>query len=135
MPEELINNTDICQASIRTQEEIGTIQAELEESLSWMRHTIRWVEVIKDPTRFKLVYLLRRYEALCVCDLANILGVSSPAISQHLRKLKDMDLVRSTREKQTLFYSLRSSEFVTFLDSMIATDFVVTERQAVPALA
>ena len=26
MPEELINNTDLCQASIRTEGEIGTIQ-------------------------------------------------------------------------------------------------------------
>ncbi len=135
MPEELINNTDLCQASIRTEEEIGTIQSELGESLSWMRHTIRWVEVIKDPTRFKLVYLLRRYEQLCVCDLANILGVSSPAISQHLRKLKDMDLVRAAREKQTLFYSLRSSDFVPFLDSILGADLVLNEDYAVPALS
>ncbi len=124
MAEELINNTALCQASIRTEEEIRTIQSELGESLSWMRHTIRWVEAIKDPTRFKLVYLLRRYEQLCVCDLANILGVSSPAISQHLRKLKDMDLVSTEREKQTIFYSLRSSEFITFLDSMVGADLV-----------
>lgn len=135
MLKELINNTDLCQASIRTEEEIGTIQSELEKSLSWMRHTIRWVEIIKDPTRFKLVYLLRRYEQLCVCDLANILGVSSPAISQHLRKLKDMDLVTATREKQTLFYSLRSSEFVPFLDSILGADLVLNEGQTVPTLA
>ncbi len=135
MTEELINNTDLCQASIRTEEEIRTIQSELGESLSWMRHTIRWVEVIKDPTRFKLVDLLRRYEQLCVCDLANILGVSSPAISQHLRKLKDMDLVSATREKQTLFYSLRSSDFVPFLDSILGADLVLNEGQVVPTLA
>ncbi len=46
-----------------------------------------------------------------------------------------MDLVSATREKQTLFYSLRSSDFVTFLDSILGADLVLNEDYAVPALA
>jgi DNA-binding transcriptional ArsR family regulator len=43
---------------------------------------------------------------LCVCDLAELFGVSSAAISHHLRLLKAHRLVRSTREGKIVFYAL-----------------------------
>ncbi len=45
---------------------------------------------------------------LCPCDLSDILGMSVPAVSQHLRKMKDGNIIASRREGQTLFYSLKS---------------------------
>jgi len=103
----------ICLASIKTEKEISAIQAEISKS-ACIEQNIRYLNAVKDGTRFKIVYLLLRFEHLCVCDLANILDVSSPAISQHLRKLKDMDLVSMTRQKQTLFYSVKDREFANF---------------------
>jgi ArsR family transcriptional regulator len=43
---------------------------------------------------------------LCVCDLAELFGVSSAAISHHLRLLKAHRLVRSRREGKMVFYAL-----------------------------
>ncbi len=63
------------------------------------------IGLIGNEVRLKLVWLIA-YEKFCVCDLADILQMSVPAISQHLRKLKDIDIVSYKREKQTLFYSL-----------------------------
>ncbi|XP_020900121.1 uncharacterized protein LOC110238780 [Exaiptasia diaphana] len=115
MQQELINDDGLCRASIRTEEEIAAIRAELAEEAPKLHATLRWLEAAKDPTRFKIVHLLRRHERLCVCDLANVLGITSSAVSQHLRKLKDMDLVSTARVKQTIFYALRDPDFIAFL--------------------
>ena len=45
---------------------------------------------------------------LCPCDLWDNLGMSIPAISQHLRKLKDGNIIEARKVGQTIFYSLRS---------------------------
>ena len=135
MQKQMIDNSGLCEASIRTEEQIAELQGALGEASSWMHHTIRWVDAIKDPTRFKLVYLLYQYDQLCVCDLANILGVTSSAISQHLRKLRDMDLVTTFRQKQTMFYALRGSEFIEFFDRLVGAEVVPGRHEAVPVLA
>ncbi len=118
MQKELIDDGGLCRASIRTEEEVAAIRAELAEESGRLHGTLRCLEACKDPTRFKIVHLLRRYERLCVCDLANVLGVTSSAISQHLRKLKDMELVSTFRVKQTIFYALRDPDFIAFLDRL-----------------
>ncbi len=59
-----------------------------------------------NEVRLKIVYLLHEEGFLCPCDLADMLGMSIPAVSQHLRKLKDGDLVQTKREGQTIYYSL-----------------------------
>ncbi|WP_394843296.1 metalloregulator ArsR/SmtB family transcription factor [Pendulispora brunnea] len=62
--------------------------------------------VIAQPTRLRLFYLLDRIGEVCVCDLADILGVSQSAVSQHLAKFKAYGLVTVRRDNQTLFYGL-----------------------------
>ena len=59
-----------------------------------------------NEVRLKIVYLLEEEKELCPCDLADILGMSIPAVSQHLRKLKDGEIVETRKEGQTIFYSL-----------------------------
>ena len=56
--------------------------------------------------RLKILYLLHAHKEICVCDIAEILEITDSAISQHLRKLKDKNLVKSRRKGQTIFYSL-----------------------------
>jgi len=61
-----------------------------------------------NEVRLKILFLLEEEHELCPCDLSDILGMSIPAISQHLRKLKDGGLVETRRDGQTIFYSLLS---------------------------
>lgn len=42
-----------------------------------------------NEVRLKILFLLEEENELCPCDLSDILGMSIPAVSQHLRKLKD----------------------------------------------
>ena len=64
-----------------------------------------------NDVRLKIVYLLEEEKELCPCDLADILGMTIPAVSQHLRKLKDGNLITSRREGQTIYYSLTDDNF------------------------
>ena len=59
-----------------------------------------------NEVRLKMIYLLDEEKELCPCDLADILGMTIPAVSQHLRKLKDGGLIESRKEGQTIYYSL-----------------------------
>jgi ArsR family transcriptional regulator len=62
-------------------------------------------KLLGDKSRLTILALLREKE-LCVCDIVEILQMSQPSISQHLRKLKDAGLVTETRKKQWMYYSL-----------------------------
>lgn len=59
-----------------------------------------------NEVRLKMVYLLEEESELCPCDLADILDMTIPAVSQHLRKLKDGNIVETRKEGQTIYYSL-----------------------------
>ncbi len=62
-------------------------------------------KALADPTRIRIVTALRSQE-MCVCDLAAFLGVSESGVSHQMRRLKDLNLVKSRREGQVLYYSL-----------------------------
>jgi ArsR family transcriptional regulator len=59
-----------------------------------------------DPTRLHILALLKVREA-CVCELVELLPVSQPAVSQHLRKLRQAGLLIERRHKYWTYYALR----------------------------
>jgi DNA-binding transcriptional ArsR family regulator len=64
------------------------------------------LDVVAQPTRLRLFYLLDQIGEVCVCDLGEILDVTQSAVSQHLAKFKAYGLVTVRRDAQTLYYSL-----------------------------
>jgi len=60
---------------------------------------------IADPTRRDILDLLRRRD-LAAGELAERFPISRPAISRHLRILRQAGLVRETRQAQSRIYSL-----------------------------
>jgi ArsR family transcriptional regulator len=75
-----------------------TIQFEVEQTADVLK-------LLGDKTRLTIVALIQHQEC-CVCELVELLNMSQPAISQHLRKLKDVGIVRERRKGQWVFYSL-----------------------------
>lgn len=71
-------------------------------------------KVFADSTRIKMLYVLLCSE-MCVCDLAQVLGMNQSAISHQLRLLKQMSLVKNRREGKTVFYSLADGHIATIL--------------------
>lgn len=63
-----------------------------------------------NEVRLKILFLLDMEKELCPCDISDILEMSVPAISQHLRKIKDAGIVESRREGQTFYYSVVKKE-------------------------
>ena len=61
--------------------------------------------VFGDTTRIKILYVLFESE-MCVCDIAQLLGMTQSAISHQLRILKQSRLIKFRREGKTVFYSL-----------------------------
>ncbi|MED4850980.1 metalloregulator ArsR/SmtB family transcription factor [Caldifermentibacillus hisashii] len=77
-------------------------------------------KLLGDKTRLTIVALLMKRE-LCVCELLEVFDMSQPSISQHLRKLKDMGLIKETRKGQWIYYSLnKSSEFFSLIEFAIS---------------
>lgn len=63
------------------------------------------LKAIADVNRAKITYSLCKEEELCVCDIANILGVTVANASHHLRTLYKEGIVtfRKRRETRVLF--------------------------------
>ena len=72
-------------------------------------------KVFGDSTRIRILSALSAAE-VCVCDLAEALGMTQSAVSHQLRILKQNRLVKNRREGKSVFYSLADSHVRTILD-------------------
>ena len=71
--------------------------------------------IFGDSTRIRILYVLFEAE-MCVCDIAQLLGMTQSAISHQLRALKNVRLVKARREGKTVFYSLADDHVKTIID-------------------
>ena len=71
-------------------------------------------KIFGDGTRVRILLALDAGE-MCVCDIAQLLGMSQSAISHQLRALKQAKLVRYRREGKQVFYSLADGHVRTIL--------------------
>jgi len=79
---------------------------------------------LADRTRLKVLHALSSGEELCVCDVAHVLQMSVSAASHHLRKLRDLKILKYRNDGKMAYYSLRDR---------FAADLVQQAlRQAVP---
>ncbi len=72
-------------------------------------------KVLSDETRTELLYLLSLKE-MCVCDLADVMEMSMPAISHHLRLLKALRLVKYRKAGKQVYYSLADDHIVSLIN-------------------
>ena len=62
-------------------------------------------KIFGDTPRIRILYALFEAE-MCVCDIAQLLGMTQSAISHQLQVLKKSKLVKYRRQGKTVFYSL-----------------------------
>ena len=62
-------------------------------------------KALAEPRRWRIVELLSR-EELCVCHLAEEIGISQPLVSHHLKVLREAGLVESEKHRQWTYYRL-----------------------------
>ncbi|GIW66503.1 MAG: hypothetical protein KatS3mg095_0401 [Candidatus Parcubacteria bacterium] len=68
--------------------------------------------VLGDLNRLKICYLLCKHKELSVSEIAEILGVSVSAVSHTLRKLKEIDLVKSRKRMKNVYYRLKPKPII-----------------------
>lgn len=61
--------------------------------------------ILGDPTRVRILDVLAAGE-LCVCDIAELVGLSESAVSHQLRLLRGTRLVRPRRAGRQVYYTL-----------------------------
>ena len=72
-------------------------------------------KIFADSTRVKILYALFESE-MCVCAIAELLGMTQSAISHQLRILKQARLVKSRREGKSAVYYLADDHVRTIID-------------------
>jgi ArsR family transcriptional regulator, lead/cadmium/zinc/bismuth-responsive transcriptional repressor len=72
-------------------------------------------KLFSDKTRVGILWALSQAE-MCVCDLSMLLKMKQPAISQHLKSLRQMRIVRTRREEKVIYYALDDEHIRTVLD-------------------
>lgn len=65
-------------------------------------------------TRLKIIFALAKAE-LCVCDIANVLGLSIPATSHQLKYLYEQKLLNYRNDGKMVYYSLNSEHLINIL--------------------
>ena len=98
------NNTYIRQ--LADYEQIKNCKVKLKTAQKSFGRLSNVLALAGNEVRLKIIYLLEEEKELCPCDLADILSMSIPAVSQHLKKLKDGNIVETRKESQTIYYSL-----------------------------
>jgi len=98
------NLCDICEVFNPNQEIVEIMKDnKLEEDVVY--ELAETFKTIGDPTRIKILYALKERK-LCVCDLSELLEMSSSAISHQLRVLRNNKLVKFRKEGRSVYYSL-----------------------------
>lgn len=62
-------------------------------------------KILGDTTRVKILYALDKNE-MCVCDIANVLGMSKSSVSHQLGTLRKSGIVKCKKEGKEVFYTL-----------------------------
>lgn len=99
-----MNKKDTCEIYCYDEEKVNRIQGDLQaiDIIS----VAQMLKAIADENRAKITYALCQDEELCVCDIANIVGVTIANASHHLRSLHKQGVVKFRKEGKLAFYSL-----------------------------
>ncbi|MBB3388990.1 DNA-binding transcriptional ArsR family regulator [Rhizobium sp. BK275] len=73
--------------------------------------------VMANAHRLRMLQTLAERE-VTVNNLADIIGISQSALSQHLAKLRSKDLVKTRRDAQTIYYSVKSDKVHVILEML-----------------
>ena len=99
-----VNNT--CIRAYRDEQQILRCKKQMTQIARIIPNIAQLMALAGNEVRLKILLLLREEGKLCVCDLSDILGMKIPAVSQHLRKLKDASIVFTQREGTVIYYQI-----------------------------
>ena len=97
---------DLCNVPCFKEELVARLRATLPEDGRLEDARVLFA-ALADRTRLKVLHALSSGEELCVCDVAHVLQMSVSATSHHLRKLRDLKILKYRNDGKMACYSLR----------------------------
>lgn len=94
--------------------DIQKIKKELKDRKAILRCAAEF-NMVGDPTRLKICYLLCRHKELPVGEISEIIGVSISAVSHTLKKLQKAGMVLNRREFRKVYYKLTQTSLTDML--------------------
>jgi ArsR family transcriptional regulator len=94
----------LCSVTIIHEDILSKVRKEMTED-SRLVQMAELFKALDDPTRLKIINALLLAE-MCVCDISALLNMTQPAISHHLKVLRQTQLIKYRREGKIVYYSL-----------------------------
>jgi ArsR family transcriptional regulator len=85
-----------------------------EKSTTELRDLSRYFYALKEVWRLRMLLALADADELSVSEIAELLGLSQPLVSWHLRRLRQASVVNVRREGRESFYSLDRERIATY---------------------
>ena len=97
---------DLCNVPCFKEELVARLKRELpsDEALEEARLLFA---ALADRTRLRILHAMLAADELCVCDVAHVLGMSVAATSHHLRKLRQLGILKLRNDGRMAYYALR----------------------------
>ena len=105
-----MDNNKSCIRLFADETQINLCKSKLQSNATAFSYLSGVLALAGNEVRLKILFLLEEESELCPCDLADILGMSVPAVSQHLRKMKDKNILKTRRSGQTIFYAIQPEQ-------------------------
>jgi DNA-binding transcriptional ArsR family regulator len=105
----IVVSTDRCCPATATTPDVTEGEAE---------NYAEWFKALADPTRIRILNLLARSpEPVCVCDIVDHFPLGQPAISHHLKVLRDVRFVLAERRGTFMYYRVNTNCLAAFPDA------------------
>lgn len=72
-----------------------------------------YFDALSDVTRLKIIQLLTEHE-MCVCEIQDLLSMSQPAVSHHIRLLKRVGLIDGQKKGKWTYYRINGEKFMKY---------------------
>lgn len=94
------------------------------------RKTVNVFRALSDPSRIRIVKMLEERE-LCVCEIREVLNLSTSTVSKHLSILRDAGLVLDWKEGKWVNFKLNSAVADTLIRPLLGVlkDGLADEKQ------
>lgn len=79
--------------------------------------TAERLKALAEPTRLQILEMLANKE-MCVCEIITKLHLSQPAISHHLKILRQANFIIDRKEGKWIFYSIHKEEYLDMLNML-----------------
>ncbi len=72
-----------------------------------LKNMVKTIKALADEGRLRIILLLMERDNLCVCEIKEVIGLSQPTISIHLKSLQNAGLIESKKEGLWVNYCIR----------------------------